>query len=200
MKSIFLGILTILFISPFASANNGDVLLKKVQDKYSSILSFSADFMQYSPNNKKITGKFYYKKENNIKIETGNSTIISNGSTNWNYNKKQNKVIITGYDDSDASMFSFKKMIFDFPSSSKVKTDGNDSNVLMLIPDENSDLNFAQAKLWINNDNLIKKIEITGKNDSQIIIELSNYKLNQNFSDSQFSFTPPEGSRVIDLR
>jgi len=199
MKSIILGIFTILFISPFASALNGDILLKKVQDKYSSILSFSADFIQYSPNSKKITGKFYYKKENNIKIETGSSTIVSNGLTNWNYNKKQNKVIITNYDDSDVSMFSFNRMIFDFPSSSKVETDRN-NNVLILIPNENSNLNFAQAKLWINNDNLIKKIEIAGKNNSRIIIELSDYKLNQNFSESQFSFSPPEGIRVIDLR
>ena len=199
MKIIILGIFTILFISPFASAQNGDILLKKVQDKYSSILSFSADFIQYSPNSKKIIGKFYFKKENNIKIETGTATIVSNGLTNWNYNKKQNKVIITNYDDSDVSMFSFNRMIFDFPSSSKIETDGN-NNVLILIPNENSNLNFAQAKLWINNDNLIKKIEIAGKNNSRIIIELSDYKLNQNFPDSQFSFSLPEGSRVIDLR
>ncbi|MFZ0452802.1 MAG: outer-membrane lipoprotein carrier protein LolA [Ignavibacteriaceae bacterium] len=200
MKKIYPGIFIILFFFPFISAQNGNLLLKKIQDKYSSISSFSADFIQYSPNSKKLYGKFFYKKENNIKIETGSSTIVSNGSTNWNYNKKQNKVIITGYDDSDASMFSFNKMIFDFPSRSKVETDENDNNVLMLIPDENSDLNFAQAKFWINRDDLIKKIEITGKDNSHITIELSNYKLNQIFSDSQFSFTPPEGSKVIDLR
>jgi outer membrane lipoprotein carrier protein len=200
MKSIILEIFIILFLSPFISPQNSNLLLKKIQNKYSSISSFSADFIQYAQNGKKISGKFYYKKENNIKIETGSSTIVSNGSTNWNFNKKQNKVIITAYDDSDASMFSFNKMIFDFPSKSKVETDGNDNNILILIPNENSDLNFAQAKLWVNNNDLIEKIEITGKNDSHITIELSKYKLNQELPDSQFSFTPPEGSRVIDLR
>ena len=200
MKKIFPVVVIILFVFPFVFAQNGNLLLKKIQDEYSSILSFSADFTQYSQNSKKLMGKLFYKKENNLRIETGSSTIVSNGSTNWNYNRKQNKVIITSYDDSDASMFSFNKIIFDFPSGSKVETDGNDNNVLILIPDENSDLNFAQAKLWINNDDLVKKIEITGKDNSQITIELSNYKMNQNLSDSQFSFTPPEGSRVIDLR
>ncbi len=200
MKSIFLRIFIILFFFPFVSAQNGNVLLKKIQDKYSSISSFSANFTQYSPNSKKITGKFYYKKEDNVKIETGTSTIVSNGSINWNYNKKQNKVIITKYDDSGTSMFSFNKMIFDFPSRSKVETEGNDNNILILLPNESSDLNFAQTKLWINSENLIEKIEITGKNNLSITVELSNYKLNQNFSDSQFSFTPPEGSRIIDLR
>jgi chaperone LolA len=200
MKNIILELFIILFFVPFVSAQNNNLLLKKVQDKYSTISSFSADFIQYAPNSKKISGKFYYKKENNIKIETGSSTIVSNGLTNWNYNKKQNKVIISAYDDSDASMFSFNKLIFDFPSKSKVETDGNENNVLILTPDENSELNFAQARIWVSNNHLIKKIEITGKNNSHIIIELSNYKLNQNFSDSQFSFIPPEGSRIIDLR
>jgi len=200
MKNIILEVFVILFFFPFVSAQNNNLLLKKVQDKYSTISSFSADFIQYAPNSKKISGKLYYKKENNIKIETGSSTIVSNGSTNWNYNKKQNKVIISAYDDSDASMFSFSKLIFDFPSKSKVETDGNENNVLILTPDENSELNFAQARIWVSKNDLINKIEITGMNNSHIIIELSNYKLNQNFSDSQFSFIPPEGSRIIDLR
>ncbi len=201
MKKIFLEILPVLFFFTSASAQNEDSLLKKVQDKYNSISSFSANFIQYSKNSSKLSGKFLYKKENNIKIETPNSLIVSNGSSNWNYNKKQNKVIITDYDESDASMFSFNKIIFDFPSKSRVEqTKENDKSVLIITPNENSDLNFAQAKLWINNNDLIVKLEIKEKNDSQIIFELSDYKLNLNLADSQFSFTPPEGSKVIDLR
>lgn len=199
-KIFFWGLITILFFT-YAAAQNENSLLKKVQDKYNSIPSFSANFTQYSKNSKKVTGKFFYKKDNNIKIETGTSTIVSNGSTNWNYNKKHNKVIITDYDDSDASMFSFNKIIFDFPSKSNVEqTSENESNILIITPDENADLNFAQAKLWINDSNLIVKIEIEEKNNSQITFELSNYDLKQNLADSQFSFTPPEGSKVIDLR
>ena len=201
MKKIFPVIFAFLFFSLFAFAQSGSSLLKKIQDRYSSISSFSANFMQYSVSSKKITGKVYYKKEDNIKIETGNSTIVSNGSTNWNYNKKQNKVIITNFDNSDASMFSFNKIIFDFPSKSRIEQETeNDNKVLILTPEENSDLNFVKAKLWINSNDLITKIEIKGENDSQMTIELSNYTLNQNLADSQFSFTPPEGSRVIDLR
>ena len=135
-KIFFWGLITILFFT-YAAAQNENSLLKKVQDKYNSIPSFSANFTQYSENSKKITGKFFYKKDNNIKIETGTSTIVSNGSTNWNYNKKQNKVIITDYDDSDASMFSFNKIIYDFPAKSNVEqTSENESNILIITPDE----------------------------------------------------------------
>lgn len=201
MKKLFLGLFTVLVFVSSAFAQSENNLLKKVQNKYSSISSFSANFIQYSGKSKKITGKFLYKKEDKVKIETVASTIVSNGSTNWNYNKKQNKVIITNYDDSDASIFSFNKIIFDFPSKSKVgQTKDNDDEVLTLTTNKNSDLNFIQAKLWVNDNDLITKIEIIEENNLRITIELSNYNLNQNLTDSQFSFTPPEGSRILDLR
>jgi outer membrane lipoprotein carrier protein len=201
MKKIFyLNLLVLLCFASVIAQNSGNELLKRVQDKYKSISSFSTDFTQYYANGKKISGKFYYKKNNNIRFETKNSTIVSNGSINWNYIKNQNKVIISKYDDSDVSMFSFNKIISGFSAKSNVQTTEKGSNVLVIIPKEDSDLNFNQVKLWINDNDLVKKIEIKEMNNSVLNIELSDYKLNQNLSDSQFSFTPPEGSKVIDLR
>ena len=202
MKKIFYlsTLILILFTCIFAQ-NNSNKLLENIQDKYNSISSFTADFSQYFGNNKRNSGKFFFKKNNNIRLDTKSSTIVSNGSTNWNYNKKQNKVIISNYDDSDASMFSFDKIINDFPAKSIVnQSNENGNKVLIITPKNGSDLNFNQAKLWINNDNLIKKIEIKEKNNSLMTIDLSNYMLNQDLADSQFSFSPPEGTKVIDLR
>ena len=202
MKKIFyLSTLVLIFFTNILAQNDSNSLLEKIQDKYKSISSFTADFSQYFGNNKKNSGKFFFKKDNNIRLDTKSSTIVSNGSTNWNYNKKQNKVIISDYDDSDASMFSFDKIIYDFPSKSNVnQSNENGNKILIFTPKNESDLNFNQAKLWINNDNLIKKIEIKEKNNSLMTIDLSNYLLNQDLADSQFSFSPPEGTKVIDLR
>ena len=201
MKIIFyLNFLVLVCFTGILAQNGKGNLLKKVQDKYKSISSFSANFIQYS-GNKKISGKFFYKKNNNIRLETKNSTIISNGITDWNYVKNQNKVIISKYDDSDASMFSFKKIISELPPESNIEqTAENGNHILVIILKEDSDLNFNQVKLWINDNDLVKKIEIKEKNNSLLNIELSDYKLNQDLPDSQFSFDPPEGSKVIDLR
>ena len=200
-KIFYLSTLILILFTCIFPQNNSNELLEKIQDKYKSISSFTADFSQYFGNNKRNSGKFFFKKDNNIRLDTKSSTIVSNGSTNWNYNKKQNKVIISNYDDSDASMISFDKIIYDFPSKSNVNQSiENGNKVLIITPKEGSNLNFNQAKLWINNDNLIKKIEIKEKNNSLMTIDLSNYKLNQDLAESQFSFTPPEGTKVIDLR
>ena len=202
MKLLFyMNLLVLLFFAGIIAQNSGNALLKRVQDKYKSISSFSTDFIQYSGNSKKIAGKFYYKRNNNIRLETKNSIVVSNGITDWNYIKNQNKVIISKYDDSDASMFSFNKIIYEFPSKSSIEqTTEKGSNILVIIPKENPDLNFNQVKLWINDNDLVKRIEIKEKNNSLLNIALSNYKLDQNLPDSQFSFTPPEGIKVIDLR
>ncbi len=202
MKKLFyLNLLVLICFVGIIAQNRENNLLKKVQDKYKTISSFSTNFIQYSGSGKNISGKFYYKKTNNIRLETNASIIVSNGSTNWNYIKNQNKVIISKYDDSDVSMFSFNKIISDFPSKSNVEqSTEKGNNILVIIPKEDSDLNFNQVKLWINDDDLVKKIEIKEKNNSLLSIELSNYKINQNLPDSQFSFTTPEGSKVIDLR
>jgi outer membrane lipoprotein carrier protein len=200
-KKFYISVLALLFFVSAFAQNDENSLLKKVQDKYNSISSFSTDFTQSSGGNKKISGKFFFKKDNNIRLDTKAATIISNGSTNWNYNKKQNKVIISDYDESDASGFSFNKIIYDYPSKSNVEqTSENGDNVLIIIPKNGSGLNFSQAKLWINNFDLIKKIEIKENNNSLMTIELSNYKTNQDLADSRFSFIPPEGTKVIDLR
>ena len=50
-------------------------------------------------------GKFLFKKENQLRLELKNLIIVSDGKTNWNYNKKQNKVIITNYDENDPPQF-----------------------------------------------------------------------------------------------
>jgi len=38
-----------------------------------------------------LNGNMYFKKENNLRIEFGNQTIVADGTTSWNYNKKKKK-------------------------------------------------------------------------------------------------------------
>jgi outer membrane lipoprotein-sorting protein len=49
-------------------------------------------------------------------------------------------------------------------------------------------------------ENLIDKVVISNPATGTMEVSFSNYKLNQNLSDSKFSFTPPEGTTVVDLR
>ena len=174
-------------------------LLKSVQSKYNSANSLSVNFTKISGSKEDFSGKLFLKKENKLRIELKNNTIITDGKTFWNYNKKENKVIINNYDESEPSELSLNKVILDYPSKCTV-TEGEDGsyNTLTLIP-KTSELNFNSVKLFVNSDYLADKVMIddpTGK----ATIKLSGYKLNQDIPDTEFTFSTPKGCKVIDLR
>lgn len=94
-----------------------------------------------------------------------------------------------------------RNLIFDYPSKCAVTLVKSGTNsILVLIPGSTSELNFKEAKLWLNNDNLISKVVVDEMNDNSIEIDFSEYKLNIQIPNSKFTFSPPEGCKVIDLR
>jgi outer membrane lipoprotein carrier protein len=179
----------------------GDKLLRNLQNKFNEVKDLSAEFKQSTSGRAVVSGKFLFKKEDKLRIEFKNSILVSDGSTNWNYNQKENKVIISKNDDSNASPFSLQKVIFDYPKECMVSSEMDDgTEVLILTPNKESSIGYSLIKIWLNNENLIIRIILKDKADNQIQIDFSKYKVNQKIADSKFSFTPPEGSKVIDLR
>jgi len=191
---IFLFLITTTF-----AGDKEEKLLRALQNKFETINELIVDIVQKSGGKEILSGKLSYKKENRFHLELKNNLIVSDGSTIWNYNKKENKVIINNVDESDPSYFSFKSIVYDYPSQCYLTSEQN-GEVLVLTPKENSDLNFTKAKLRINKENLVSKIVLEGAGTGDVEVVFSNYKLNQNLSDSKFKFTPPEGSTIIDLR
>lgn len=192
----------LVFISIQISAQTAaDSTLKILQNKFDLINNLSSNIKQLLNGKENLSGSFFFKKKNNLRIELGKITIVSNGKTVWNYNKKQNKVIISNYDESDPSILSMRNLIFDYPSKCAVTLVKSGTNsILVLIPGSTSELNFKEAKLWLNNDNLISKVVVDEMNDNSIEIDFSEYKLNIQIPNSKFTFSPPEGCKVIDLR
>ena len=183
------------------NAQNAEEILKSVQKKFDSINDLSADFIRYSAGSKEYSGKLFYKKGNKIRLELKNSTIISDGETNWNYSKNGNKVIISKFDDSDPSALSIQNILHKYPSECKVSSEAAGENqALVFIPENSSDLSFGKMKITIDKEGLVDEILVDDPSGAVFEIVFSNYKLNRNIPDYKFTFSPPEGSKVIDLR
>ena len=202
MKNIIRIFITIIFV--FAtitfSQNDADKVLNDLQTKFDTIKDFSVGFTQTGNGKNKLTGMLVFKKENKLRIDTKNFIIVTDGTTSWNYNKKQNKVIISNYDENDPGVFSIKELVYELPAESDIElSNENGQNVLTLTPNSYN-YSFDSAKLWINEDNLISKVVLNDAAIGIVKVKFSNYQLNQNLKDSEFSFTPPEGSRIIDIR
>jgi outer membrane lipoprotein carrier protein len=197
-RLVFAALFMFLCISVLGQDSTNE-LLKSVQSKYNSINTLSVNFTKSSGNKDDFSGKLYLKKENKLRIELKNNDIITDGETFWNYNKKENKVIINNYDESEPSEFSLNNFIQVYPSKSNLSSgEEGDYKTLTLEP-KTSELNFTSAKLFINNDNLVEKVEIDS-NSGKSTVTFSGYKLNRDIPDSDFTYSPPKGIKVIDLR
>jgi outer membrane lipoprotein carrier protein len=206
---INIAIIFLLIFQVLIFCQEGNQIVKELQEKFESIENFSADFLQSSelPEVKKpviYKGKFLFEKENKYRIELKNSEIITDGNTIWNYNKKVKKVIISSAEN-DQEIFSVKSIIYDYPAQSKIiyvgkeQVNGDSCNVIQLNP-VGKEVKFESAILWIGVNNLIKKFEVKSPDKSDIIFELSNIKINQKISNDKFVFNPPQGTEIIDLR
>ena len=199
-RIILASIFIITFISSGIAQGNANAVLKNIQDKFNSITDLSAQIVQSVNEKVNLKGKVFYKKENHLRFEFDNMIIVSDGETSWNYNKKQDKVIITDYDTEGNKILSIRQIIFEYPEDCELTTfESEGKKVLELIP-KDATISFSSVKLFINSENLITKVLVDDPATGIIQIDLSNYQLNKNLPDSYFSFTAPEGSQVLDLR
>lgn len=198
MKTILSLLFFLYSISGFAQ--NAESVLKSLQDKFDSITDLSVDVTQKSNGKSSLGGKMYFKKKNNLRLEFGNQTIVADGKTSWNYNKKEKKVIISNYDEAGAGLLSINYLVYQYPSECDlILSSEGDKQILNLKPKSKRN-NLGEVKLYITKENLIDKVIISNQAAGTMEVLFSNYKLNQEIADSKFSFITPEGTSVVDLR
>ena len=180
--------------------DSADDVLQNIQDKFDTITDLSANLTQSVNGNENLNGKVYYKRENKLRFEFKNILIISDGESAWNYNQKDNKVVITDYESEGNKILSIREIIYEYPEDCEMSTyESEGQRVLELIPKDDT-FSFNNIKLYLSKDYLISKALIDDPASGKIEIDLSDYQLNKNIPDSYFQFSLPEGSKVIDLR
>lgn len=197
-----------LLLSSTLYAQSAFDVLSKVQNKFQSINNFEASFSQTSIKSKgqagiKLSGKFFYEKKNKFNVELNYANIICDGITVWNYNKSSKRVVVSDLIN-DPTSFSLERFIFDYPPQCTM-TLVNDENVkkvgaqLELVP-KNQKLKFKKAKISVTSDGMVSKMEITDFSDINYEFQFNEIKINQDLPDSKFTFSPPKGIQIIDLR
>ncbi len=190
LRSLLLFLLVLLFVQ-------SDPVLKKLQDRFNSIDNFTADFQFNSPTTN-INGKIFYKKHNKFVINSDTRKIVSDASSLWNYDIKGKRVIISDIS-KEPSSFSIEKYLFDLPQNCKVSSfkDKSGKSYLVLVPKIEED--FKKITIETSKD-FFRKIELTDINGQTHIIEFNNIKTDVNIKEEIFTFVPPKGIRIIDLR
>lgn len=208
MRNLILFIALILFLSTVnLFSQDAQEIIKNVQNVYNGIADAKATFSmseKYSSGKStSSSGTIFIKKENKYKIKTKSYTIVTDGQTSWSYNVSKKQVVIDNYKD-DGSTFSPNKFLFQYPENfysdltGEEKVNGKDCYVLKLSPRTKGSV--KSAKVWVDKEaSLIRKIYISTSESSKTYT-LKTITLNPGLSSSEFTFTPPSGVEVIDLR
>ncbi|PJA97950.1 MAG: hypothetical protein CO128_09855 [Ignavibacteriales bacterium CG_4_9_14_3_um_filter_30_11] len=193
-------IISLLLIFIFVSVGNSQTILKKVQKKFNSTNDFTSDFVQKTNGDLNFSGKIKFKQKDKIRIEFENILIVSDGRTNWNYNKKTNKIIISTVDETP-SIFSINQLINDLPNKGIVTERKEENNNIIKIDfNDSAGVNFNYAELYFNNSYKIKKILLEGVSFGILEIVFTKYIENVGLKNSIFKILPSEGTEIIDLR
>lgn len=183
-------------------------IVKKLQNKFNSIDNFTSNFSQsffgaqvQDPG--KTSGKLTYKRKNKFIVDLKNQTIVSDGQTIWNSDKRFNRVVISNLSD-DPTSFSLERFVFDYPPLCKVKVVIDDAvsknNQCIELTPKDQDMEFKYVKIWLAADGMISKLEVLDLGDIRYSFQFTEMKINQEISDSRFTFYPPKGMKIIDLR
>lgn len=204
MKKI-INVIFVILLAGIINAQTADEVVQKIQAKFSTINDLKANFTQkiYSSEKKKptiLTGKFYFEKDNNLRIEVKDRLIVSNGATVWNLNRSTNKVIISNYDN-DYTSFSLPVIINSYPDMCDKEIVERKPGVteIKLTPKDDR-LNFKSVLISVDKNDVISEVEINDFNNMKFVFELDSVQLNNKLSGQLFGFEPSEGVEVIDLR
>ena len=204
IKRIFLFVIFILFSSSIFG-QEATQTLKHLQEKIKSSAGFSSDFVQssISTEGKKVQnlkGKFTYGTDDKFRVELKNTEIVSDGTTIWNYNKTQKRVLINNTAD-DPSSFSIERYLFKYPNYCNVTglQEPKFKNSIKLVP-KNNDLEFSEVIINADDKYQIRKILITDTQGNKYLLELNKVTLIDTIEKSFFEFSTPKGIKVIDMR
>ncbi len=185
----------VLGISFQISAQNATI--QAIQKKFNSLTDISASYQQYSGKTLTAKGTFSYKKENKVRLLFGNNLIVSDGKTNWNHDKKQNKVIVTNVDNKAVSLLSVNKLINNIPGDCELSGSGN---TVKMTPKKGKQLGFKSVEITKDSQDLISSITIEDNSKVVMKINFSGYSLNKGLADSEFTFKSSGDIKVVDLR
>jgi chaperone LolA len=214
MRTIFLIGLVSVLAGAAVTGQEKELTVKDVTDhiqqRYEMIDDATVQFEQvvkfgYSNIEQTFNGTLTMKKPNRYRIESEHQTIVTNGATVWAYSIANNQVIIDKYKENQNSVAP-EQFMLNLPANYYTSLLGKEKNkndelvMLKLIPKD--DRSFVKSvKIWVEERNwMVRRIVILDVNETETAYTIKDIKLNTNVKEKIFTFIPPAGAEVVDLR
>ncbi len=197
--------------APLARAqDDAQEVLERVRKKYESVNDAELHFTQkvkFSLSNleQSVSGTLFLKKQNKYRVETPSQTIVTDGSTVWSYTPATGQMLIDNYKENEQSLSPERLLTgtaggFQPALIGKSRLGKADVLELKLTPLNDQGL-VSAVRLWVDeHDWLVRQAEIVDANGKQTTYTVQQSRINIGLPDARFSFQPPEGTDVVDLR
>ncbi len=179
-------------------------IAKKMEEKYKAIKDMEGIMViKINIGGKKFvdTIRFAMKKPNKYWSDSNMTTIVSNGTVMWIYDKKRNEVTIMKLP-KVKPRFDYEKFIELILKSNDVKllgvekVSGRECYVIEVVP-KNKSAFIEKEKLWIDKEFWCPiKVETFTKIGTSTF-EYKDLKFNTGIPDSFFEFKPPKGAKIV---
>lgn len=187
------------------NAQNAEETFELVSSRLSNAESLRIEFEQRGQMG--LSGILTVKRGNRYILELPGRTIYCNGSTVWNYDAANKKVIVSEYLDG-ADAISPEKLFLSFPTtytpSLKKESNSNGTKYIALTlrprrpQDAIGGMNRIVLKLTPGSLD-IRMISISDGASERVWL-IKNIAVEEEIADTAFEFEAGEGVRVIDLR
>lgn len=197
-SKLFLILLVCFAFTNSLYSQNKDEVFENLKKKFEKVFNVDFNFISKDENN--LKGNLISDNMDRYKFTTKDKSIICDGNSIWNFNKKDNQVIISKFK-KNASI-SIQNIFFNisqnfYPSQLQSLQAKKTYNLMLTL---NSNKNPEDKINLI----LTKKLDIkeisfnySGISGNYII---SKFKINTKINTNDFSFSVPNGVEVIDLR
>ena len=197
-------------VSPARAETGGDVavIMSRVKARLDGLSTLSCSFRREHVwkelgKTQRIEGTIRLKKPGRLRVEYPAQTIVSDGKTSWTYTPRNKQVTITRAREGGEE-YPTPQSIFRRYAQRKAelagteRMGGSDADILRLLPDADGE---AEVTVWIDRalSFPVKTVE-TYPNGDVTTSELANVIINGKIRDDMFTFKPPDGVTVVDMR
>ena len=190
-------------------AQSNGISLTEVQTAYDTLDGLRASFTQrissdFAGDATQIEGTVLLSG-NKYRVETPNQTVVTDGQTTWVYTPADSQVVVN-HAEKDASTVTPKTFLTASArryrtEQSTTTTRQNAPHAKLTVTATDSTARFKDATLWVrHSDRVVTRMRATDRNGATLDLRLRDLVINPSLTDNPFTFTPPEGIEVIDLR
>ena len=195
---------------------DGREVIRRQQQRYEKLTSITARFRKSHywklvDQKTELGGNLYVRKPNQFRFETRVQTVVSDGESAWNYTPENEQVLLSSYDRATGDR-SYEKLLFDLillggyearydpRLAGEERVDGKRCYRVELTAREEERF-ISRIRLWIDRKLwLVRRAEYLNLNDDVTTYEISRLKVDGKLRANLFTFVPPDGVEVIDLR